>query len=75
MCILPPHSRIIPMILGCGIADLTLRHCRYSSLSFLLFLVSVYIWISKAYASRSVVPCFESISADAAAVSFNLRRS
>lgn len=23
MCILPPHSRMMPMILGCGIADLT----------------------------------------------------
>lgn len=56
MCILPPHSRMTPMMRGWGIADLTDRHCWYNSFSFLLFLVSVYIWISKANTSNRCVP-------------------
>lgn len=31
ICILPPHSRITPIIRGWGIADFTLKHCWYSS--------------------------------------------
>lgn len=56
MCILPPHSQMTPIIRGWGIADLTDKHCWYNSLSFLLFLVSVYIWISSANTSKRWVP-------------------
>lgn len=56
----PPSSGVVnlPMILGWGIADLTARHCWYKVLSFLLFFVSVYIWISSAKISSRRVPFF-----------------
>lgn len=31
MCIFPPHSLIIPMILGCGTADRILKLLLYSA--------------------------------------------
>ena len=33
MCIFPPHSRMIPMILGCGTADRTLSDLVYRAYS------------------------------------------
>lgn len=60
MCILPPHSRMMPMMRGCGMADLMVSAFWYSCLSFLLFFCSVYIWISIAYTSSSCVPFFRS---------------
>ena len=51
MCILPPHSRITPMIRGCGIADLICMEREYNSFSFLWFFCSVHSWISSAQIS------------------------
>ena len=60
MCIFPPHSRITPIILGWGIADLICMLLLYNSFSFLWFFCSVQSWISRAKISWSWVPFLKS---------------
>ena len=60
MCILPPHSRMMPMMRGCGMALLMDSALVYSSFSFFVFFCAVKIWISSAYTSSSCVPFFRS---------------
>jgi hypothetical protein len=43
MCILPPHSRMMAMMRGCGMADLMASARMYSSFRFFVFFCSVYI--------------------------------